>query len=118
MIKCKVFIYSGNGFLDQHVSVEITLPSVPYVGSYLQMSDLKDELELKAKSSPEIAQKYWPKWFSGSSKHSEKIELENLKDLSFADAMYVSSVTFKANDEYLYIEMTDNDITGLTAKEK
>jgi hypothetical protein len=111
MIKCKIFISSGNGFLDENLFVEILLPGVPIVGTYLQMGGLKDELERKAKSSFQIAKLYHPKWFYGSSKLKSEIEEIDVNDLSFEDAMYICSVTFKANDEYLYIEMTDTNKT-------
>lgn len=119
MIKCKIYIFSGNDFLDEKVCVEISLPCAPFIGSYLQLGDeLKTELENKAKSSVNTALKYAPKWFYFGSKNVGAITDENLKDLSFADALYVSSVTFKANQDILFIELTDTDITGISENEK
>jgi len=108
MVQIKVHIKSDNDFLDERVSVVINLPVVPRAGETLYLTEeLRLELETKARMDLRLAAKYAPKWFYGASSQCREPKPENLKDLSFEDALFVSSVAYFADREIVQLEIDD-----------
>lgn len=108
MIKCRIHVQCEKDYMDKHVYVEINLPCLPPVGSVLNIGEeLKENLKKMAISDIKIATKYAPKWFYNSSFSCSMPKENNLKDLSFDDAAYVSTVSFYANKDYVDIEISD-----------
>jgi hypothetical protein len=106
MYKIKVHIKNDNDFLDSNVFVEIELPAVPRKGEILYLNEEQQEiLKNKAKLNLEIAQNYAPKWFYGASSGCENPKEKNLKDLGFGDAIFVDSVVFSGDSEFIQIEL-------------
>lgn len=106
MIKCRVHIENRHNYMDRNVFVEITLPCLPPVGSYLSLNEEHlDKLEEMVKSDLNIAIAYAPKWFYGKSFGISNPLLEDLENLGFDDAGKVSSISFRANDEFVDIEL-------------
>lgn len=96
--------------MDEEVYVNISLPFLPPVGSILHITDeMQLQLEAMAKSSLDIAQRYAPKWFYGKSRNCDEPKDENLEDLSFSDALYVTKILFKANCDIVELEINDTD---------
>lgn len=100
MIKCKLHIYSGTYYMDEDVCIDINLPCLPPINSVLYCD--KEELEKQARSELRIANIY-SDWFYGKSANIEKVEEINLEDLTFDDAIYVYSIEFNANEEFVHI---------------
>lgn len=108
-IKAVIHIHSENNYMDDDVSSEISLPCLPHIGDILYID--KFELEKKAKRSLLIAGRY-AEWFYGASckvsQYGENaIKKENLKDLSFSDAIFVRNISFNANEDKVHIEIGD-----------
>lgn len=100
-------------YMDEDVYADIKLPSIPNIGDTLYIgTDALLLLQAKATFSLNIAQRYCPKWFYGNSCKVTPNELgyENLSDLSFEDAIFVSSVSYKANQNIVEIELTDEKL--------
>jgi hypothetical protein len=100
MIKCKLHIYSGAYYMDEDVCIEVNLPCLPPINAILNCD--KEELENKARSELRIANTY-SDWFYGKSSNIETVKQENLEDLTFDDAIYVYSIEFNANEDYVHI---------------
>lgn len=108
MIKCRIHILNEERYLDGNVFVDILLPSLPPIGSTLHIGEqLKNELENKVKSNVLIAVVYAPKWFYRVSFKSTEINEEHLSYLSFDDAVYVHEVSFRANQDFVSIVLSD-----------
>ena len=108
-MKIKIYIKnSSDYFLDGDVCVITNLPSVPPVGGIVYLGDyIVEALESKATARIEVACRYAPEWFYCRSCNIQKkdVKEDNLKDLSFADVMYVHDVVYIANDEYISLLM-------------
>lgn len=111
MIKVKIYIKSEQALYDEDVFIDALLPCIPNIGNLIFLKNEQQyELEKKAKTNLDIANKFTPKWFWG---HSSRIEYgdikeENLKDLSFGDAMYVHNVVYEPNSEIVKIVIGDD----------
>jgi hypothetical protein len=106
MYKIMVHISADNDFNDDRVCVQLELPAVPRKGEILCLgNDIVKILEDKAKADLETAQSYAPKWFYGRSYECSCPKNENLEDLSFSDAMYITSVLFHANSDIIHVEI-------------
>lgn len=111
MIKVRIYIKSEYSLFESEVFIDALLPHIPSKGNIIYLDEQQEsELELKAKSSLDIANKFAPRWFyghSGNVEYGEVIE-ENLKDLSFTDAMFVHNVIYEPNSEIVKIVMGDD----------
>lgn len=100
----RVHVSNENDYLDN--KVDIQLPAVPRKGEYLHLpEELRQELEKQACKDLWVAANYAPKWFYAKSYGCTKPGAENLEDLSFSNAVYVSSVAYFANSELIHIEI-------------
>lgn len=109
MIKCRIHIYNDDTAMDMDVYTECLLPAIPQIDSVLHLNDKNTlELESKARSSKDIAEKYLD-WFYGKSCSSRNIDEADLNHLSFDDAIYVTDVRFVADSEYVDIELDDDE---------
>lgn len=108
MINVRVYIEDEIDFLDDDVSVSFKLPAIPRVGERIFLSnELISQLENMAISSLDKASNY-RNWFYGYShyiRNGHDIKENNLKDLSFGDASYVTNVVFIPDDDTVYIEL-------------
>jgi hypothetical protein len=113
MIKIRVHIdgendFTDNVFMDERVYKEITLPSVPCVGSFLMLD--KNMLHDKVKSSLDIAENYLG-WFYGRTYSkieknlNYKLTIEDLENLSFDDAIVVKKVCYCEGENYVSVEI-------------
>lgn len=111
MINVRVYIRDEVEFLDDDVSVSFKLPAIPRVGERIFLSEeLQSQLENMARSSLDKASNY-RNWFYGHSHYvrfGHDIKENNLKDLSFGDASYVTHVVFRPDDDTVYIELSDS----------
>ena len=105
MYKIRVHINNENEYIDNRVFVDIELPAVPRKGEFLYLGDNLSKLEEKAKEDLTIAKDYSPKWFYGASSACQEPKQENLKDLSFADAIQVSSVAYISGEDIVHVEI-------------
>ena len=94
MIKCRVYIENDDGFNDDKVYVDIELPAAPRVGEALFLSE-KHQIALEEMGY-------------GASHDIDCVKEENLKDFGFDDALLVSSVTYKSEENFMRIEITDD----------
>jgi hypothetical protein len=109
MIKCRIHIYNDDTAMDMDVYTECLLPAIPQIDSVLHLNDKNTiELEQKARSSKNIAERYLY-WFYGKSCSSRSIDEADLNDLSFDDAVYVTDVRFISDSEYVDIELYDDE---------
>ena len=107
-MQIRVHIASEFFFMNEDVFVDIETLAVPRIGEtlYLTTDQLKT-LEDKAKIDTEIASGYAPKWFYGKSYNCKNPKKENLKDLNFSDAIYVSNVLHNIRRNKIEIELSD-----------
>ena len=104
----RIYIDNEGTFMDNLVSIDIQLPECPRKGDVLYLTDeLIEELENKVKNDINLAEAYFPQWFFYGSKEKESLNLSDLENLSFDDAIIVNNIIFKANDDKIYIELTD-----------
>lgn len=113
MIKVKIYIKSEYSLFEEEVFIDALLPNIPNIGNLIFLENEQQyELELKAKSSLEIANKFAPRWFyttrSLNIKQGGDVKEENLKDLSFGEAMYVHNVVYEPNSEVVKIVIGDD----------
>lgn len=110
MIKCRVHIYNEKEKFDERVYVDITLPCLPPLNSCIHLGeDTSKELDKAAKEEAWIAEKYFPKQFpyeKYARKGIEDFKEEYLQDLRFRTYGYVFDLIFKANVDYVSIELT------------
>lgn len=110
MFTIRVHVQNESVFMDDAVHAEIKLPSIPRKGDYIQLSDdTIDFLRDRAVSSLDTAKNYFPRWFYGKYRDNDTVTKENLKDLSFEDAMLVVEVQFNEGEDFIDIEI-DEDI--------
>lgn len=106
MIHISVHIANEIDFMPKDVSVIIRLPSVPRIGERLFLSkEIQSQLEDKARSSLDIAEKYINYFYRFSHGINEVKEI-NLKDLSFDEASLVSDVVYESDCETVFIELS------------
>lgn len=108
MINVKVYIENEAYFLDDDVSVSFKLPAIPRVGERIFLTEqLQSQLENMARSSLDKASNYrnWFYRYSNYVRNGDDIKENNLKDLSFDDASYVTHVVFIPDDDTVYIEL-------------
>lgn len=111
MIKVKIYIKSEHALFEEEVFIDALLPCIPNIGNLIFLgNEQQNELEKKAKTNLDIANKFTPKWFWGHSSGIEygDIKEENLKDLSFDEAMYVHNVVYEPNSEIVIIVIGDD----------
>lgn len=109
MFNFKVHIYNEDNMMDENVYVNIRLPFLPPINSVIHLSDESvKQLEDMAKASLDIANRYAPRFFYGKSTNCYIVKKENLKDLSFSDAIYVKEIRFKENIDVIEFELYDN----------
>lgn len=111
MIKVKIYIKSEQALYEEEVFIDAILPHIPNKGNIVFLENEQQyELESKAKSNLDIANKFAPKWFWGHSSGIERYEVkeENLKDLSFGEAMWVHNVVYEPNSEIVKIVIGDD----------
>ena len=108
MIKCRVYIENDDGFNDDKVYVDIELPAAPRLGEALFLSE-KHQIALEEMGKKDMKNlNYYLKWFYGASHDIDCVKEENLKDFGFDDALLVSSVTYKSEENFMRIEITDD----------
>lgn len=92
-MEVRVFIETNANYTDHDVFIRVDLPSVPRKGEavYLETEQRK-ELERRACSSVSKASEYAPKWFFRKSHDCVEPKEEDLKNLSFIDAVEVNRV--------------------------
>lgn len=106
MYKIRVHIRNKAVLIDEAVFIDIELPSIPRKGEIVFLDEkLIEELENKAKSSLINSKSYAPKWFYGTSYDCNDPKKENLIDLSFIDAKFVDSVSYRANSDIVHVEL-------------
>lgn len=101
-------IHIENDCMTMHhcISCLISLPFVPRVGDIVRL-DENDYLELYSKAKSNLNELiYYTDWFYGESYNCEKPKYENLKDLSFDDAIRVSEVEFVSGLDVINIELS------------
>ena len=110
MIHCKIYVENECDYLPEEVYIDIFLPCLPHINDTISIGEnLLEELQNKAKSKLEIGRRY-SRWLFGKSRNinnSNNITIDNLKDLSFGDAQFVTSINFVANESYVQIEIND-----------
>ena len=107
MIKCRLHIFNPATAMDEDVYAECLLPAIPEIGSSIHMSnECEVQLELMARESVDVAEKYYPEWFYQIDK-TKDLKPEDLENLSFGDAIYVIAVTYTTNNEWVDIELHD-----------
>lgn len=107
MIKISVHIENNELDCDPDVSYLIELPQVPQKGDVLKLGkEIFEKLELQARKSVDVAQKYAPDWFFFKSFGEDCITNKDLKNLTFIDACFVSGVFYTPNLDIVAIEMS------------
>lgn len=105
LVTLAVHIANDIDYMEDDVSVMVTLPGIPRIGERLFLSDqMQLLLQRKATSSLDIAQKYIH-CFYGHSNGIEEVKEENLKDLSFDEFTIVTDVLYKSNSSIVHIEL-------------
>lgn len=102
--KVRIHICIGGADYNEGLYVDASIPYVPVKGEVLYLSDkILEELKQQIIDYPNRAKDYAPEWFFGSSYDCTDPKKENLKDLSFADAIFVDHVWYDANENRVSI---------------
>ncbi len=113
MVKVRIHIYNEQGYCDEHVCLDTVLPHLPRIGDHVWLRETdQEELERQIKSDLKFANDYL-RYFYGESRQIEEATAESLKDVSIDDCIFVVGVLFKVGEDFVHIELADNDIENL-----
>jgi hypothetical protein len=111
MIKVRIYIKSDYSLYEEGVFISVLLPHIPSKGNVIYLDNKQtSELELKAKKNLDTANKFAPTWFYNGSSNIKygDVKKNNIKDLSFDDAVWVYNVVYKPNSKIIRI-IINND---------